>query len=81
MIAHFRLASHTLEMSEVTPMPYEKCYPAAGGKSAAIAGYALIAVGIILLFCCIPFWIWLALIGVGLIAAGLFLLKLSRAWR
>ena len=37
--------------------------------------------GVILLFCCIPCWAWLALLGVGLMAVGILLLKISRAWR
>lgn len=63
------------------PEPMERCYPT--GKSAAlsIAGYVLLAVGVLLLFICIPCWAWTALIGLVLIAAGLLLLKLNNAWR
>lgn len=46
-----------------------------------IAGYALVIVGIILLFVCIPCWAWLALLGVGLMIAGVLLLRISKAWR
>lgn len=46
-----------------------------------IAGYALVVLGIILLFACIPCWAWLALLGLGLMIAGVLLLKLSKAWR
>ena len=67
-------------MTEV-PNVYERCYPAAENKIAAIAGYVLIAIGIILLFCCIPGWAWLALLGVVLLAAGVLLLRISRTWR
>ena len=72
-----------LKTSEVTPMakPYEKCYSTGGGKPVMIAGYALIIIGVILLFCCIPCWAWVALIGVGMMVAGVILLKISRAWR
>ena len=57
-------------MTEV-PNAYERCYPAAENKVAAIAGYVLIAIGIILL----------ALLGVVLLAAGVLLLRISRTWR
>ena len=46
-----------------------------------IAGYALLALGVLLLFLCIPCWAWLALLGLGLIVAGALLLRLSKAWR
>lgn len=63
------------------PSPMQRCYPA--GKNAALtaAAYALLVLGVLLLFVCIPCWAWLALIGLGLIAAGLLLLKLNSAWR
>lgn len=60
---------------------YERCYPSGENRVAAIAGYVLIAVGIILLFICIPGWAWLALFGVALMAAGIILLRISRTWR
>lgn len=63
------------------PMSYEKCFPTGDRKPLVIAGYALVLVGVILLFCCIPFWAWLALIGVGLMALGVLLLRIGRAWR
>ncbi len=62
-------------------MPMEKCYPAGNNLPLTIAGYALLALGVVLLFACVPCWAWLAFLGVGLIAAGLLLLKLSKAWR
>jgi len=36
-----------------------------------IAGFIII-IGIILLICFMPYWMWLALLGVALIAAGCF---------
>lgn len=61
--------------------PVQRCYPS--GKNAVLTAvaYALLALGVLLLFVCIPCWAWLALIGLGLIAAGLLLLKLNSAWR
>ena len=41
----------------------------------------LLAAGIVILFVCIPHWVWLALLGVGLIALGWIVLRLSNAWR
>ena len=63
------------------PKAYERCYPATESPFAAIAGYVLISVGVILLFICIPGWAWLALLGVALMAAGVLLLRISRTWR
>ena len=60
------------------PNPREKCYPAGGSAALTIAGYVLLALGVVLLFACVPFWAWLALVGAALIAAGLLLLKLGR---
>ena len=60
--------------------PVEKCYPS-GTSALSITGYVLLAVGILLLFICIPRRVWLALVGVLLMAAGWFLLKVSKAWR
>lgn len=60
--------------------PYEKCFPG-GSKLLPIAGYVLLAAGILLVFCCIPVWAWLALLGILLIAAGFVLLGISQAGR
>ena len=45
--------------------PYERCYPGGENKGAMILGYALVLAGVILLFCCIPCWAWLALLASG----------------
>lgn len=63
------------------PQPKERCYPTGTSTPLMIAGYALVALGIILLFVCIPCWAWLALLGVGLMVAGVLMLRLSKAWR
>lgn len=63
------------------PRPVEKCYPSGQKPLLTIVGIAALIVGIVLLFICIPGRIWFAFIGVVLIAAGWFLLKLSNAWR
>ena len=61
-------------------MPYEKCYPGQN-RGLVIAGCVLLAIGILLIFLCIPAWAWLALLGVGLMVLGWVLLKLSNTWR
>lgn len=61
--------------------PVEKCYPSAGGAVQAGIGYLLLIAGIVLLFVCIPVWAWLALLGLGLMALGVLVLKLCKAWR
>lgn len=61
--------------------PYEKCFPAGDSKPMSWIGYSLVIVGVVLLFCCIPCWAWVALLGVGLMCLGALLLKISRAWR
>lgn len=63
------------------PKAVEKCYPSGPNRLLTAAGYAALAAGVLLLFVCIPGRVWLALVGVGLMAAGWFLLKLSNAWR
>lgn len=62
-------------------MAREKCYPSNKSTPLTLAGYVLLAAGIVLLFVCIPHWAWVALLGVGLIALGWFVLRLSNAWR
>ena len=58
-----------------------KCYPTDRSAVLHVAGIILLAAGVVLLFVCIPCWAWAALLGVGAIALGLLLLKLSCAWR
>ena len=59
----------------------QKCYRTGLSKPLLIAGYAALALGVILLFVCVPCWAWLALIGVILVAVGLFLIKISNTGR
>ena len=68
-------------MSEVTPHACRKMLSLRENTPLMIAGYALLALGVLLLFLCIPCWAWLALLGLGLIVAGALLLRLSKAWR
>ena len=58
-----------------------KCFPASTNKVFEIVGYVLLVLGIILLFFCIPGWAWLAVLGLALMIAGYFLLRLSNTWR
>lgn len=60
--------------------PYEKCYPG-HSRILTIAGTALLAAGILLVFLCIPAWAWLALLGILLIAAGFVLLHIGQTGR
>lgn len=62
-------------------MSNSRCYPTGQSTPVIIAGYVLLAVGIVLLFVCIPCWAWFALLGVGMIAVGWLLLKIGKAWR
>lgn len=62
-------------------MPTHKCYPAGNSAPLRIAGIVLVALGALLLFICIPYWAWLALFGVGLIAVGFVLLRCSNTGR
>ena len=59
----------------------EKCYPSERSPLLTIAGIAALILGILLLFVCVPGRVWLALVGVVLIAVGWLLLKLSNVWR
>ena len=61
------------------PQTMHRNYPCQSGFRAA--GYVLLALGIILLFVCIPGWAWVALLGVLLIAAGWLILRMCSTWR
>ncbi len=58
-----------------------RCFPSRGNRVLQIIGLVLIAVGLLLLFLCIPGWFWAALIGIILIVAGFLLLRLSGVGR
>ena len=60
-----------------TKSAYARCYPTQGNKVLQVIGLILIAIGLLLLFLCIPGWAWAALIGIILIAAGYLLLRLN----
>ena len=47
-------------------------------RTAQIIGFALIGLGLLLLFLCIPGWAWAALAGCLLVAAGLLMIRVSR---
>ena len=65
----------------MTPHACGKMLPCREEHAADDRRYALLALGAVLLFLCIPCWAWLALLGLGLIVAGAVLLRLSKAWR
>ena len=46
-----------------------------------MVGVVLIALGLLLLFLCIPGWAWAALGGIVLVAAGWLLLRLGQGRR
>ncbi len=52
-----------------------QCYPSGRSILFRIAGYALIAGGVLLIVLCVPFWAWLAIIGAALILLGLLLIR------
>ncbi len=62
-------------------MAAQKCYPSGGNPVLSIIGYALIVLGVILLFVCIPCWAWFALLGLVCIVVGVILLRVGRIWR
>ena len=47
-------------------------------RTAQLIGFALIGLGLLLLFLCIPGWAWAALAGCLLVAAGLLLIRVGR---
>ena len=56
-----------------------RCYK--HGSILPVIGLVLIAVGLLLVFLCIPGWAWAALAGIALIAAGYVLIRLGRRGR
>ena len=54
---------------------HEKCYPGSGGALRRIAGIALILLGVLILFLCVPFWAWWGLLGAALIVIGFTLTR------
>lgn len=52
-----------------------------GNSMLVIAGLALIALGLLLLFLCIPGWAWAALAGLLFIGVGYLLIRLGKAGR
>ena len=46
-----------------------------GGQPVGCWGIALVAIGLILLILSLPYWLWMALVGVILIVVGLFVLR------
>lgn len=60
--------------------PDVRCYRTSG-KPLLILGGCLIAVGLLLLFLCIPCWAWAALLGSALIVLGYILLRLGKGRR
>ena len=76
--------SHTLPVKWGMTMVHgrSRCPPKKSYKqrshTAQIIGLALIGLGLLLLFLCIPGWAWAALAGCLLVAAGLLLIRVSR---
>lgn len=52
--------------------PVRKAWRA--GNSPWLVGVGLIAVGLLLVFLAVPFWLWAVLIGIALILVGFFLI-------
>jgi|GEM_PF-574403 len=57
-----------------------RCYQG-NNLALQIAGIALMFIGVLLLFICIPGWAWAAVIGLLLIVAGYLLVRFNSAWR
>lgn len=57
-----------------------KCYKQ-NNTALIIAGAVLMALGLLLLFLCIPGWAWAAIAGILLIGAGYLLIRLGKAGR
>ena len=59
---------------------WSKCYKQPN-QLLLVVGGVLVALGLLLLFLCIPGWAWAALAGVLLIAAGYLLIRLGKGGR
>lgn len=77
------LAAHTLPVKRGMTMyqgrsrcPPKKSYKQRS-RTAQIIGLALIGLGLLLLFLCIPGWAWAALAGCLLVAVGFLLIRVS----
>lgn len=46
------------------------CY----GRKTTLIGYALLLCGLIIVLCCVPFWLWLTILGCLLAALGICVL-------
>ncbi len=57
------------------------CLTGGERQPAQLAGYALLAIGVLILFLCIPCWAWLALLGAALVGLGILLLTIGKAGR
>lgn len=53
----------------------KQSYPSGRNAALRIAGFVLIALGVLLILFCVPFWAWLAFLGAALILAGLLLIR------
>ncbi len=51
-----------------------RCYPARS-RLMSIIGIVLIALGVLLILICVPYWAWLALVGAALIVLGILMLR------
>jgi len=60
--------------------PRTKCYKE-NNTTLMIVGAVLIALGLLLLFLCIPGWAWAAFTGILLIGAGYLLIRLGKTGR
>jgi|GEM_PF-1508781 len=46
-----------------------------GGNAARIISLLLILLGVIIVICCVPVWMWLTLLGIALIVFGIVLVR------
>lgn len=61
--------------------PYVRFHKNRSSNGLQILGIALIVLGLLLLFICIPGWAWAALAGILLVLAGFLLLRLNSGRR